>query len=293
MEVEDAIPEGIGAGPWGRAGRAKRVPRWLVPVQAAGYAAAVLLFLAMANATRTAVDTRIAYDTAPVCTVGKTSQCGPDAVTLETITVTGSTVITDAKNEPEGLVLEFTDPSGLLAGGGDGGGGGGGEASFHGDETPSLGSATGAGQQFTAQLWRGALMWMAAPSDPGGDRYYADGSVANTTKYTLFAPAVVGGIDFVYCCSGWWLLVRRGRVSDRGSFRPLFALGCLIVTAWGWELLARTESSGIGVMGAGLVAAALLGLPLPGTRPAAGWRGWIRSRRARRAARPSRNEIFR
>ena len=152
------------------------------------------------------------------------------------------------------------------------------------------------GERFAAEVWRGKLMWVAAVDDPDGDRYYPDLSVEHTTQFTLVVPAIVGGVDFLCCCFGWWLLVRRGRVSDRGSFRPVYALACLIVIGSGWELLARTESSGITVMGAGLVLSALLGLPLPKRALLArltALPGRIRPLRARRGEPPGRNEIFR
>jgi hypothetical protein len=289
MDVEDDVPDGLDEFDGGRARgprQAMKVPPWLVLVQLAGYLVAVVLFLAMAGPTRTAVDTRAAYDTAPVCTVGGAQHCGPNDDTRETISVTGSTQILGGKNQQQqGIILNFTDPSGQLPSAA--------SANFSGDDTPPLDSATGAGQQFAAEVWRGELMWVAAVGDPGGDRYYADLSVEHTTKFTLVAPAVVGGIDFLCCCFGWWLLVRRGWVSDRGSFRPVYALACLIVIGFGWELLARTESSGVAVMGAGLVLSALLGLPLPK-------RAWLmaradrmRSLRARPGKPPGRNEIFR
>jgi hypothetical protein len=290
MDVEDEIPDGsaTAAGQARQPGRAKKVPRWLAWLQPAGYLVAVVLFLAMAGPTRAAVETRVAYDTAPVCTVGGATQCGADDVTRETITVTGSTTLTDDKNRPTALVLDFSDPSGQL--------GQSPSAQFTGNEMPSLDSATGAGQQFAAELWHGQLMWVAAVGDPDGDRWYTDQSVERTTKYTLVTPAVIGGIDFVFCCFGWWLLVRRGWASDRGSFRPLYMLACVIVTASGWELLARTEPSGVTVMGVGLVMAALLGLPLPGRQSTAAALGRIRAQRSLRAARKenaARDGIFR
>lgn len=292
MEVEDEIPDGFIGGPKERGGRKKKVPLWLVPLQLGGYAVAVVLFLAMAGATRTAVDTRVAYDTAPVCTVGGDALCGPNDATRETITVTGSTVITDNKGAPEGVVLDFTDPSGQLPPDA--------SASFAEDDTPSLDSASGAGQKFAAELWQGQLMWVADVGDSDGDRYYTDQSVEHTTRFTLVAPAVIGGIDFVCCCFGWWLLVRRGWASDHGSFRPLYALACVIVIGSGWELIARMEISGITVMGVGLLMSALLGLPLPAGLSPARWPGHVRSlsrslraRRGRTRKEPGRNEIFR
>lgn len=285
MDVEDEVPDGFDEVGPRRPGRAKKVPAWLVPVQLAGYLVAVVLFVAIAGSTRAAVDTRAAYDTAPVCTVGGARQCGPNDDIRETITVTGSTQILGSKNQPQGLILDFTDPSGRLPSAA--------SASFSGDDTPSLDSANGAGEQFAAEVWRGGLMWVAAVDDPDGDRYYPDLSVEHTTRFTLVAPAAVGGIDFVCCCFGWWLLVRRGWVSDRGSFRPVYALACLIVIGSGWELLARTESSGVTVMGAGLVLSALLGVPLPKRAWLTAWAGRIRSLRARRGEAPGRNDIFR
>jgi hypothetical protein len=286
MDVEDAVPDGFDEGGTRRPGPAKKVPAWLVLVQSAGYLVAVVLFLAMAGPTRDAVETRAAYDAAPVCMVGGARQCGPNDDTRETITVTGSMqILGDRNNQPQGVILDFTDPPGQLPSAG--------SASFSGDDTPSLDSATGAGEQFAAEVWRGELMWVAAADDPDGDRYYSALSVEHTTRFTLVAPAVVGGIDFLCCCFGWWLLVRRGRVSDRGSFRPVYALACLIVIGSGWELLARTESSGVTVMGAGLVLSALLGLPSPKRAWLTGRAGRIRSLRARRAETPGRNDIFR
>ena len=129
MDVEDEVPDGFDEG-GRRPGPAKKVPVWLVPVQLAGYLVAVVLFLVMAGSTHAAVDTRAAYDTAPVCTVGGARQCGPSDDTRETITVTGSTQILGKNQQPLGLILDFTDPSGRLPAAA--------SASFSGDDTPSL-----------------------------------------------------------------------------------------------------------------------------------------------------------
>lgn len=288
MDVEDEVPDRPVEGVTQHPGvRRKKVWRWLTPVQLAGYAVAVVLFLAMAGATRTAVATRVAYDTAPVCTVGAATQCGPNDDTRETITVTGSTAIMGAgkeQDEEQALVLEFSDPSGSAAGD---------SATFSGDNIPPLDSTTGVGQQFAAELWHGGLMWLASVDAPDGDQYFPQQSVENTTRYTRIAPAVVGGIDFVCCCFGWWLAVRRGWVSDRGSVRPLYALAALIVTVSGWVMISRMEASGITVMGVGLAMSALLGLLLPRIRFSAGRPGRVRSSRAGRVKEPTRDGIFR
>ncbi len=143
MDVEDKATDAFDEGGPRRPGPAKKVPAWLVAVQVAGYLVAVVLFLAMAGSTRAAVDTRAAYDTAPVCTVGGARRCGPNDDTRETITVTGSTQILGGRNQPQELILDFTDPSGRLPSAA--------SASFSGDDTPSLDSANGTSEQFAAE----------------------------------------------------------------------------------------------------------------------------------------------
>jgi hypothetical protein len=76
--------------------------------------------------------------------------------------------------------------------------------------------------------------------------------------------------------------------------RPLYALACVIVIGSGWAMLARTESSGVTVLGVGLAMSAVLGLPLPRMRFRARRPGGLRTLRAARAGKkPRRNEIFR
>lgn len=270
MEVEDEVPEGE----LPRTSRMTKIPPWLIAVWIGGYLVCTPLFFAMASATRAAVATRSAYDSAPACTFSGSSPCGPDDATFETIIVTGSVTVTDDKNVPLRIELSFTDPSGQDTGG---------VAEFDGNDMPPIDPvAGGAGQKFSAELWHGRLMWVAADADAA--RYYPAESVEHTTAYTPVAPAVIGLICFVFCCFAWWLLVKRGKVSDRGSPRPLVALASLVVTCTGWELIARTEASGVTVMGIGLLIGVLLGVPpLPPRWSPATWPDHVRIARARKA----------